>query len=157
TARTARRRQGLVLVGCSDARRDRASQMSVPVVDLSQADDVCVAAIDGACRSRGFFTVVGHGVPPSLVSDLAAAARWFFERTQEQKSEIAMATRGSAWRGWFPLGGELTSGRPDRKEGVYFGAELPSVDPRPMHGPNLFPAEPAELRPLVLRYLDELT
>jgi len=34
-----------------------------------------------------------------------------------------------AWRGWFPVGGELTSGEPDRKEGVYFGAELGPDDP----------------------------
>ena len=41
-----------------------------------------------------------------------------------------MAHGGRAWRGWFPLGGELTSGRPDRKEGLYFGEELPPDDPR---------------------------
>ena len=55
-----------------------------------------------------------------------------------------MARGGRAWRGWFPFEGELTSGRPDRKEGIYFGEELPPDDPRvvrgtPLHGPNLFP------------------
>ena len=55
-----------------------------------------------------------------------------------------MARGGRAWRGWFPFEGELTSGRPDRKEGIYFGEELPADDPRvgagtPLHGPNLFP------------------
>ena len=35
-----------------------------------------------------------------------------------------MARAGRAWRGWFPLGGELTSGVPDGKEGIYFGEEL---------------------------------
>ncbi len=72
-----------------------------------------------------------------------------------------MARGGRAWRGWFPLGGELTSGRPDHKEGIYFGTELPRDDPRvvagtPLHGPNLFPAHPAELRDVVLAYLDAL-
>ena len=38
-----------------------------------------------------------------------------------------MARAGRAWRGWFPLGGELTSGVPDGKEGIYFGEELPAV------------------------------
>jgi isopenicillin N synthase-like dioxygenase len=62
----------------------------------------------------------------------------------------------------FPVGGELTSGVPDRKEGVYFGRELPADDPRvraglPLHGPNLFPARPAEMRPVVLAYLDAMT
>ena len=55
-----------------------------------------------------------------------------------------MALGGRAWRGYFPLGGELTSGRPDWKEGLYLGTELPDDHPRvragtPLHGPNLFP------------------
>src|SRR6185369_9751420 len=61
-----------------------------------------------------------------------------------------------AWRGWFPLGGELTSGVPDAKEGLYFGAEEPA-DGRRLHGPNLFPARPAALRPAVLAWIDAMT
>jgi isopenicillin N synthase-like dioxygenase len=73
-----------------------------------------------------------------------------------------MARGGRAWRGWFPVGGELTSGRPDRKEGIYFGAELPADDARvragrPLHGPNLFPVAPVGLRRAVLDYMDALT
>src|SRR5246127_4243533 len=72
--------------------------------------------------------------------------------------------RGLWWGGggYFPVGAELTSGRPDLKEGLYFGAELPGGDPRvlagiPLHGPNLFPRQLPRLRPLVLAYLDALT
>ena len=70
-----------------------------------------------------------------------------------------MPNAGSAWRGWFPVGGELTSGRPDRKEGLYVGAEHPPDHPRvvagvPLHGANLFPHEPADLGPAVLEWLD---
>jgi isopenicillin N synthase-like dioxygenase len=51
--------------------------------------------------------------------------------------------------------------RPDLKEGLYFGAELPADDPRvlagvPLHGGNLFPRQVPRLRPLVLAYLDVL-
>ncbi len=65
-----------------------------------------------------------------------------------------MALAGRAWRGWFPVGGELTSGVPDHKEGLYLGRDLPADDPRvragrPLHGPNLWPAAPADLRPAV--------
>ena len=74
-----------------------------------------------------------------------------------EKAEIAMARGGRAWRGWFPLAGELTSGVPDRKEGIYFGAEGQPDDPLPLHGPNLFPARPAELGPTVLAALDAFT
>ncbi len=69
-----------------------------------------------------------------------------------------MVHAGRAWRGWFPVGGELTSGRPDRKEGIYFGAEHPADHPRvvtgeALHGANLSPSRPAELGRLVDAWL----
>jgi isopenicillin N synthase-like dioxygenase len=75
---------------------------------------------------------------------------------EESKRAIAMERGGRAWRGWFPLGGELTSGEPDLKEGLYFGAELDGGDPRcgtALQGPNLFPVEVPELRQAVLDYM----
>ena len=119
-------------------------------------------AIDRACRDLGFFTIVGHGVDAGLCRRLDACARDFFARPDAEKEAIAMARGGRAWRGWFPVGGELTSGRPDRKEGIYFGAELPADDERvragrPLHGPNLFPSAPADLRRAVLEYMAALT
>ena len=62
------------------------------------------------------------------MSSLDEAARRFFALPEAEKAEIAMARAGAAWRGWFPLGGELTSGRPDGKEGLYFGEELDVTD-----------------------------
>ena len=120
------------------------------------------AAIDAACREVGFFTVVGHGVDAARFAALDGAAQSFFALPDETKAEIAMARGGRAWRGWFPLGGELTAGVPDRKEGIYFGEELPRDDERvvagrPLHGPNLFPDRPAELRLAVLDHLDAMT
>jgi isopenicillin N synthase-like dioxygenase len=61
-----------------------------------------------------------------------------------------MPLAGSAWRGWFGVGDELTSGVPDRKEGLYIGEQLPATDPRvvaqtPLHGANLYPKHPADL------------
>jgi isopenicillin N synthase-like dioxygenase len=73
---------------------------------------------------------------------------------------ISMDRGGLAWRGYFPVGNELTSGKSDLKEGVYFGKELSPDDPRvisrtPLHGPNLFP-EIMEFRETVLDYMDEM-
>jgi isopenicillin N synthase-like dioxygenase len=140
----------------------------LPVVDVSGlvAGDpgarAVGAEIDAACRDVGFFYVVGHGVDPDLRRRLDELARAFFARPEAEKRQISMDRAGRAWRGWFPLGGELTSGVPDLKEGVYFGGELAPDDPRvvggrPLHGPNLFPSHPPELREVVLAYLDEMT
>ena len=127
----------------------------LPVIDLSERD--VPEKIEAACRDTGFFYVAGHGVSRELRESLDAAAREFFSLPDNEKSEIEMARGGKAWRGWFPVGAELTSGEQDRKEGLYFGTELPADHPLPLHGPNLFPAQVPSLRPLVLSYLDELT
>jgi isopenicillin N synthase-like dioxygenase len=101
-------------------------------------------------------------VDPALRDDLERLFREFFALPEQTKAEIAMARGGLAWRGWFPVGAELTSGRPDQKEGVYFGTELPVTDPRvvagtPLHGPNLFPSAPHGLGPVVLRWIEQVT
>jgi isopenicillin N synthase-like dioxygenase len=139
------------------------AELVLPIVDVSPLvaghDDPTVAReIDEACREVGFFYAVGHGVEPAALSRLDLAARALFALDDTAKERIAMHHGGRAWRGWFPLGGELTSGRPDAKEGCYFGAELGPDDERvarglPLHGPNLFPAEVPELRGAVLEHL----
>jgi isopenicillin N synthase-like dioxygenase len=118
--------------------------------------------IESACREYGFFYVTGHGVPDALVADLTDASAEFFALPAADKLEIAMERGGRAWRGYFPVGAELTAGQPDLKEGLYFGTELPADDPRvraglPLHGRNLFPRQVPRLRELVLAYLDALT
>ena len=123
---------------------------TLPVIDLATED--ASSRIDGACRDIGFFAVAGHGVPSTLRCALLDAAREFFALPAESKADVSLARGGQAWRGWFPLGGELTSGVPDLKEGYYFGRELPP-DPRPMHGPNIWPAQPATLRDAVTDWM----
>ncbi len=109
----------------------------------------------------GFFYVTGHGVPKRLVSRLETLSRRFFEQDQRSKLDIGMERGGRAWRGYFPIGSELTSGRPDVKEGIYFGAELDRDHPKvvagvPLHGRNLFPDIP-DFRATVLEYMDAMT
>jgi isopenicillin N synthase-like dioxygenase len=142
---------------------------AVPLIDIAplfgsdagKRRQVC-AQLDSACRQDGFFLITGHGVSSDLRRNLDSASRAFFARPESEKQQIAMSHGGRAWRGWFPLGGELTRGKPDGKEGIYFGRELPSTDQRvraglALHGPNQFPAEPANLKTLVLAWLDAMT
>ena len=115
-----------------------------------------------ACRECGFFYIVGHGVDAGLQAQLETSSREFFAQPLDTKMRIRMERAGPAWRGYFPVGQELTSGKPDRKEGIYFGAELPDDHPRvrqgtPLHGRNLFPDRPPELRAAVLAYIDAMT
>jgi isopenicillin N synthase-like dioxygenase len=126
----------------------------VPVVELGLTD--AAERIDRACRDIGFFAVpLPHELRLARQRLLTLAAE-FFALPEAEKAEVAMPLAGAAWRGWFPLGGELTSGVPDRKEGYYFGVELPpepATRARPMHGPNLWPAHPSDLREAVTEWM----
>jgi isopenicillin N synthase-like dioxygenase len=139
----------------------------VPLVDVAPfagggGDRRAAAeALGRACREVGFFYAVGHGVEPALEVRLVDAAQRFFAQDADAKLAIRMERGGRAWRGYFPVGAELTSGRPDWKEGVYFGAELADAHPRvrdgtPLHGRNLFPDLPG-FREAVLAWMDAMT
>ncbi len=126
--------------------------------DGSAARKDVARQIEKACRASGFFYVTGHGVPTSVLTAMDQASRQFFSLAEEQKMEVSMSRGGIAWRGFFPVGGELTSGRPDIKEGLYFGSDLADDHPRvtaawPLHGANLWPRQIPGLRPAVDTYM----
>ena len=140
----------------------------VPVIDIGAlvagtAGRRAVAdEIGRACRECGFFYVVGHGVDEALGERLEQLSRRFFAQPLEEKLRIRMELGGRAWRGYFPVGGELTSGRPDLKEGIYFGAELEDDHPlvkagTPLHGRNLFPEGIPGFREVVLDHMAAMT
>ncbi|MBD2096991.1 isopenicillin N synthase family oxygenase [Trichocoleus sp. FACHB-591] len=138
----------------------------IPIIDVSllvssRKPDTVATQIRQACCNTGFFYVVGHGIDEALQQRLERQSRQFFAQDLATKMQIQMAKGGRAWRGYFPIGGELTSGQPDLKEGIYFGAELDATHPAvqneiPMHGANLFPDIP-QFRETVLEYLAAMT
>ena len=145
--------------------------VSVPVIDVAAllADDAlpdkvdaCAHQIDVACREVGFFLITGYGIAADRLAHLDELAREFFALPDAEKATVGMDQGGLAWRGWFAEGGELTSGRPDHKEGYYFGSELPAADSRvraglALHGPNLFPVQVPGLRDAVLAWIASMT
>jgi isopenicillin N synthase-like dioxygenase len=122
----------------------------IAIVDLEATN--AADQIDAACRSVGFFAIANHGVTALQRNELLDTARAFFELDDATKQQVSLAQGGAAWRGWFPLGGELTSGIADLKEGYYFGRELP-VDARPMHGPNIWPTDPGAFERIVTTWM----
>ena len=139
----------------------------LPIIDIGPLrrglgdSEVVADAIAQACTDTGFFYVTGHNISETLQSRLTDLSSDFFDQDDASKNRVCMAKGGPAWRGFFPVGGELTSGVPDIKEGIYFGAELGASHPlvlagTPLHGPNQFPDYPAELRDVVLEYISEM-
>ena len=103
-------------------RMSRSEFSRVPVIDVAplvnHAPDRALTGeqIGAACRDCGFFYIAGHGVDELLCQQLEVLSRRFFLQSESEKLRIAMSRGGRAWRGYFPVGGELTSGKRDRKE-----------------------------------------
>lgn len=122
---------------------------TLPIIDISalksaSESNFCQDAqevgekINEVSQTFGFFYISNHGVPQELQNEIADLSTQFFQLPTDIKYSIAMNKSGKAWRGYFGVGDEVTSGIPDQKEGIYFGTELPSDDPRPLHGPNIW-------------------
>lgn len=154
----------------SDSSTPAIAAPALPIIDMAplfdrarSADRADVARlIEAACRDSGFFYVTGHDIAPEILQRLEATSRRFFALPLADRMQIEMARGGRAWRGYFPVGSELTSGKPDIKEGLYLGTELPPDHPRvragwPLHGANLWPSQVPELRAAVLDYMTAAT
>jgi isopenicillin N synthase-like dioxygenase len=121
---------------------------SLPVIDIAGlgspqlSDRLAVGReIRAACRDRGFFYIVGHGVAPSLIAETLAASRALFDLPDAAKAAVDKAL-SPANRGYERLGGQtLEPGTaPDLKEGFYIGAE--GEPGRFNQGANQWPALP---------------
>lgn len=147
----------------------------VPVVDIEPwtsddpADRLAVAdALDDACRRIGFLQVVGHGVADEVLADMRTATDAFFALPVEEKrtsmSPSPEINRGYAGRGDEGLSYSIGLERPaDLFEAFNLGPEHPDLDNpavaverHRLFAPNIWPDEPASLRPALVAYWDEV-
>lgn len=77
----------------------------IPVVDMSLPPAEYARAVGHACRTAGFFYVVGHGVPPNVVERLWTKSKDLFDMSPEDKAAIMQDANGGR-RGYFGLGAE---------------------------------------------------
>ena len=138
----------------------------LPIIDLSEARSGDAAAkrraadeILAACRSAGFFYLVGHGVPQRLVEEAAAASRAFFALPAEQTQTVAV---NRLYRGYTGLQETIGNDGVKRRGGREFfnlGLELPADAPSVragelMCGPNSWPDDPPGFRQAVYAYFE---
>jgi isopenicillin N synthase-like dioxygenase len=138
----------------------------IPVINLARLQDEKTATSESklireACIQHGFFYISHHGISKELQNKIYQLSNDFFALPLEEKMKVSMQLGGRAWRGFFPVGAELTSGKPDAKEGIYFGTELTPEHPEvqsgtPLHGANLFPKNPSELKEVVLEWMQQV-
>jgi isopenicillin N synthase-like dioxygenase len=145
----------------------------LPIIDLtlflhgSPAERKSVAvAIGQACRDIGFFAITYHDVPTDLVERTFAQCAEFFALPTEEKAAISIR-QSQNHRGWFEVGGEnLDPAKQtyagDYKEGIKIGQDLPPhhvlvQQGVALHGPNQWPARPAEFTPTLREYYYVMT
>jgi isopenicillin N synthase-like dioxygenase len=150
------------------------AEHSIPTIDLApflrggEAEKHEVARqVDEACKSIGFFTIVGHGVPEDLIAATRKVAVDFFALPTEEKLKIERPPQKTS-RGYFGFKdrsiayslGEAAP--PDLQEAFGFGPEGVAFDSRDeqaqaMLAPNLWPDRPAEFRSTMLAYRKAMT
>jgi len=96
----------------------------IPTFDLSALD---AASLRRACEDVGFFTVVGHGVPPELIDEVAARSRAFFDRPAAEKEAFRAPAETAGLPVYRPLGAEKLGASADRKASLDWGPGLAGV------------------------------
>lgn len=146
--------------------RSAHSFQTLPIVDVSplfgtdsSRIEQTVDLLKRAASEVGFLYVTGHGIAPELILDLERVARAFFALPPALKLEYHIG-RSRNHRGYVPPGEEVFYGQTrDTKEAFDLSRDLPDEDYGPARrflGPNVWPREVPELRPVVTRYYESV-
>ena len=148
----------------------------IPLIDIGpyfaggRADKKRVAdEMSRACERIGFFLISGHGVAPALVEGVQRESKAFFALLLEEKLAIRQRKEQKGSRGYEPVGTEQLSATigvetpPDLKESLSIGPlEVPdhpscrTEEAAPLYRPNMWPENPATLRPTCEAYIRAL-
>ncbi|XP_031567551.1 probable iron/ascorbate oxidoreductase DDB_G0283291 [Actinia tenebrosa] len=119
----------------------------VPIIDISpliEGDQIKADSLanefKSALESFGAFYIKGHGIPVDAMNTVLQQARDFFSLPLEKKNALSFKD-SNAFRGYFHMGAELTAGKPDIKEGFFFGSNEGRESDYAMFGENRFPDE----------------
>jgi isopenicillin N synthase-like dioxygenase len=148
----------------------------VPVIDIGPlvaADpdaagrERVVAEIGQACRDIGFFYVANHGVPEADTAEEFDVTKRFFKLPLDDKMSIRLG-RTEQFRGFVPLGGEVTGGKTDWHECVDLqpisgrhadtvaaAAAARRADAHPLDDPDQWPPALPEFRDIMMRAWDQ--
>lgn len=153
---------------------------SLPIIDISpfldptatsDARQQVAVAIDRACTDFGFFYLTGHGIPQARLEEVVSLARQFFalppaEKNRIKRHDAGGPEGGDGARGYQGMGENVTQGKKDMHEAIDLYREWDHASREEgkggpgtwstLHGPNLWPEEPKQLKPVYLEYIDQL-
>ncbi len=129
----------------------------IPLIDLTESDYNLIPKLRHAFSTIGFVQVRGHGVNPSIISQLRRHLITYFNRPLKLKLQEAITPDN--YRGYIPLGffsPNVKGKTPDNYEGYKLHHEVASNDPIrelcDLYGPNKWPHQPVELQETALAY-----
>ncbi|MET8956029.1 isopenicillin N synthase family dioxygenase [Streptomyces sp. NPDC004393] len=127
-----------------------------------------VERIGEACRDVGFFYITDHGISEADSRALFGAAQEFFALPLEEKMRIRLGIT-EQFRGYVPLGGEVTAGKTDWHEcldlqpesgrqasTIAAAAAARRADVHPLDDPGQWPPALPSFRETVMRAWDQL-
>ena len=131
----------------------------IPVIDISplvgpqdnpKSLRKTAKEIENACKNIGFFYVKNHQIPKNHLDAVILVMQEFFNLPEEEKMKIHIGN-SDVFRGYTPLGKELTNAKYDWHECVDFGLDLepnhPEVIARnQLLGPNQWPENQPNFR-----------
>ncbi|MBE3016051.1 isopenicillin N synthase family oxygenase [Microbispora sp. NEAU-D428] len=122
------------------------------------------SAVDAACRTTGFFLIIGHGVPGGLMNEVYRRSREFFDLPAEVKHSYYAEGHGLlGYRGMNSLRASTSSASDspyDAKELYSIGQEYPPAHLATSHAeffpPNIWPRGMVGFRAALLAYYDAM-
>jgi isopenicillin N synthase-like dioxygenase len=126
--------------------------LAIPIIDISTLSDRnknewqdVISSIDRACRDKGFFYVVGHGIPAEQFTKVREIANAFFALDENIKQRINIK-HSANHRGWGQVNAEKLdpNGPQDFKETFDMALDLSPHHPQvarcpELYGPNQYP------------------
>ena len=145
------------------------SLRKIPIIDIGplvqgggvlKEIEKSVLAINDACRNVGFFYVKNHGIPEEYLQSVFSNIKDIFDLPLQEKMKIHMG-KSQIFRGYTPIGKELTNNKRDWNEALDFGLDLPPEHPdvlagEPLLGANQWPENPPEFRNVMADHWDML-
>lgn len=137
--------------------------LTLPILDLERLKNPLTQKdfyqqLRYIAREVGFFYLVGHGIKKEEKTALLEAMKRFFALPKADKESISMS-RSRHFRGYTAVSEESTRNRPDYREQIDIGEELPALQLGPtdpiwlnLQGPNQWPKAVPELKALALKW-----
>ena len=147
--------------------RNNSSFEAIPIIDIdplvipndnSKSLQKTVNEIRDACKNVGFFYIKNHQIPKDHLNALIPLVQEFFNLPLEEKMKIHIS-KSDIFRGYTPLGKELTDEKYDWHECVDFGLDLePShpevIEGKQLVGPNQWPENQHNFRKVLEKHWD---